>query len=79
MKNSELNIENINDNQVLNPETCLLYTDKDKLLEGIEDRYSDQVIHKKSKIFDTLDIPKKTQIKIEKNIYQQERRKSQLK
>ena len=68
IKNSEINLEYFaNYYQVLNPETCLPFTDKDKLLEGIEDKYSEEVIHKKSKIFDNLDVyDKKNMDKIRK-------------
>ena len=40
----------------MNPETCLPYTDKDNILEGTEDKYSDEVVHKKSKIYDSFDV-----------------------
>lgn len=56
IKSSQMNLDYITSSQVLNPETCLPYTDKDNILEGIEDKYSDEVIHKKSKIFDSFDV-----------------------
>ena len=40
----------------MNPDTCVPFNDKDNFLEGEEDKYSEQVIHKKTKIFDELDI-----------------------
>ena len=56
IKSSQMNLDYITSSQVLNPETCLPYTDKDNILEGTEDKYSDEVIHKKSKIFDSFDV-----------------------
>jgi len=56
IKSSKMNLDYITSFQVMNPETCLPYTDKDNILEGSEDKYSNEVVHKKSKIFDSFDV-----------------------
>ena len=40
----------------LNPETCFAYTDKDNILEGETDKYSDEVYHKKTKLMEEMNI-----------------------
>ena len=62
IKSSQMNSDFIASSQVLNPETCLPYTEKDNILKGTEDKYSDEVIHKKSKIFDSFDIYDKKEV-----------------
>ena len=70
MKQSDINLELFtNYYQYLNPETCLPYTDKDNFFEGIEDKYSEQVIHKKTKLYDSLDIIMKKNVEKNKKDY----------
>ena len=45
----------INDENV-NIDTCLAYTEKDNILGGYEDKYSDEVIHNRTKLFENLNI-----------------------
>jgi hypothetical protein len=40
----------------INTETCLAYTEKDNILEGTEDKYSKDVNHKKTKYHENLNI-----------------------
>ena len=40
----------------LNPDTCLPYTEKDNILEGEEDKYSDQIYHQKTKYTQFINI-----------------------
>ena len=40
----------------INPETCLAYTEKDNILDGTEDKYSQDVTHKKTKYYENLNI-----------------------
>ena len=42
--------------EVLNPETCFTYTEKDNILEGEIDEYSEEVYHKKTKLIEELNI-----------------------
>ena len=57
VKRSKTNKEILADySQFLNPDTCMPYTDKDNMIEGEEDKYSEEVTHKKSKIFDYFDV-----------------------
>ena len=64
-----MNLDYIISSQVLNPETCLPYTEKDNILKGTDDKYSDEVIHKKSKIFDSFEIFLKKYIQIRRKYF----------
>ena len=43
----------------LNSDTCLTYTEKDDILNGKEDKYSEDIIHKRTKHIDILNIYEK--------------------
>ena len=69
IKSSQMNLDYITSSQVLNPETCLPYTDKDNILKGTDDKYSDEVIHKKSKIFDSFDVYNKVYVRTKRKSF----------
>ena len=51
----------------LNSDTCLTYTEKDDILNGKEDKYSEDIVHKRTKPIDILNI-------YEKKIMEEKRR-----
>ena len=66
IKNSDTNFKDyIQFFQVLDPEICMPFTDYEKLLNGEEDKYPDGVVHKRSKIYDNMDVYNK--VNMEKN------------
>lgn len=60
MRSTDLIYKNffINDEN-LNPETCFPYTEKDNLLDGIRDKYSDEVFHQRTKNIELFNIYEK--------------------
>jgi hypothetical protein len=60
MRSSQLIYKNffINDEN-LNPETCFPYTEKDDLLNGIKDQYSEDVFHQRTKNIEIFNIYEK--------------------
>ena len=71
MRSSDLILKNffINDEN-LNPETCFPYTEKDDLLHGIIDQYSDDVFHQRTKNVEIFNIyEKKNNGKKKKRIF----------
>ena len=58
----------INDENV-NIDTCLAYTEKDNILDGYEDKYSDEVIHNRTKLFENLNIFEKKIMEKKRRIY----------
>ena len=62
-KNFFLNDEN------LNSETCLAYTEKDDILNGPKDTYSQSNIHKRTKSIDILNIFEKKIMEAKRRAY----------
>ena len=55
--------------EVLNPETCFTYTEKDNILEGEIDKYSEEVYHKKTKLIEELNIFEKKLMEFKRKKY----------
>ena len=53
----------------LNKDTCKTYTEKDNILSGDKDKYSDEVIHNKTKYFENLNIFEKKIMEIKRRLY----------
>ena len=70
MRSSELIYKNffINDEN-LNPETCFPYTEKDNILDGKIDKYSDEVYHQRTKNIESFNIYEKKIMEIKRREY----------
>ena len=53
----------------LNSDTCLTYTEKDDILNGKEDKYSEEIIHKRTKHIDILNIYEKKIMEAKRRAY----------
>ena len=56
-------------NEFLNPETCFPYTEKDNILDGKIDKYSDEVYHKRTKDIEFLNIYDKKKMEMKRKEY----------
>ena len=62
-KNFFINDEN------LDPETCFPYTEKDNLLDGIKDKYTEDIIHQRTKNIESFNIYEKKIMEIKRREY----------
>ena len=70
MRSSNLIYKNffINDEN-LNPETCFPYTEKDNILDGIKDQYSEEVFHQRTKNIESFNIYEKKIMELKRREY----------
>ena len=70
MRSSQLIYKNffINDEN-LNPETCFPYTEKDNILDGIKDQYSEDVFHQRTKNVESFNIFEKKIMELKRREY----------